>query len=75
MVSQFFMTFLCCLALFISLDHIALVNAAPVLQVCSRVKTEYNAAEGNSLYSHSKLFGAKAEPKDVEAFKFTASMT
>ena len=70
MSSQFIMTFLCCVALFISLDHIILVNAAPVLPDCGRVKTDYNATGGNPLYSHSELFGAAATPTDVEAFKY-----
>ena len=69
-------TFLCCLALLISLDNTILVNAAPVVDNCNVPALSECASvvadptEGNPLYSHSELFAATATPKDVEAFKY-----
>ena len=69
-------TFLCCLALLISLDNTILVNAAPVVDNCNVPALSECASivadptEGNPLYSHSELFAATAKPKDVEAFKY-----
>jgi len=50
---QFTVTFLCCLALLISLESTTLVKAAavPDLEECKRVAA--NSTEGNPLYSLS----------------------
>ena len=67
MTPQCIVTFLCCLALLISLDNTILVNALELSECDSAVA---DPTEGNPLYSHSELFGATATPKDVEAFKY-----
>ena len=48
------------------------LNAVPVISIsnsnCSQRASE--PSEGNSLYSHSEIFGTAATLKDVETFKY-----
>ena len=72
-------TILCNFAMLLQLDSFILLNAepAPTIITPSNITVNNNCSkeisnltEGNSLYSHSKIFGTNATLNDVETFKY-----
>ena len=54
---------------FIQLNAIPVIIISPMTNSsCSQVSSD--PSEGNSLYSHSDIFGTAATLKDVEAFNY-----
>ena len=62
---------LCKFVMLLILNRSLQLKAVPVIisnSNCSQVPSD--PSEGNSLYSHSEIFGTAAMLKDVEAFKY-----
>ena len=47
----------------------SLVHSLPVI-INNGGCTQVFPTKGNSLYSHSEIFGAAIKPKDIDAFKY-----